>query len=116
MNFESYLSKKDLKHREVLRTVHEQMLSMHPAIQLVKKWGLPVYVLKKNVAYLDVQSDRPLLGIMYMKDIPGMNKLLHVGNRTQVGHFYLDGMNDKRYAELLTVIEIAVSFDLDRSK
>lgn len=114
MNFEEYLEKKDPRHREVLRLVHDQMLAAHPAIQLVKKWGLPVFVLKKNVAYLDVQKDRPLLGIMYMKDIPGMNKLTYIGNRTQIGHFYLDGMNDERFSELLTVIEIAVSFDLNR--
>ena len=71
-------------------------------------------MLKKNIAYLDVQKDRPLLGIMYMKDIPGMDKLTYVGNRTQIGHFYLDSMDDLRFSELLTVIEIAVSFDLKR--
>lgn len=114
MNFEEFLSKKDPKHHDVLRMVQDQVLAAHPAMQLVKKWGLPVFMLKKNVAYLDVQNDRPLLGIMYMKDIPGMNKLLHVGNRTQIGHFYLDGMNDERFAALLSVIEIAVSFDLNR--
>jgi len=114
MNFEEYLSKKDSKHHEILRTVHDQMLASHPGMQLVKKWGLPVFMLKKNVAYLDVQKDRPLLGIMYMKDIPGMDKLTYVGNRTQIGHFYLDGMNETRYSELLTVIEIAVSHDLHR--
>jgi hypothetical protein len=114
MNFEEFLSKKDSKHHDVLRMVQDQVLATHPAMQLVKKWGLPVFMLKKNVAYLDVQNDRPLLGIMYMKDIPGMNKLLHVGNRTQIGHFYLDGMNDERFAALLSVIEIAVSFDLNR--
>ena len=114
MNFEEYLSKKDPKHHDVLRLVHDQMMAAHPAMQLVKKWGLPVFMLKKNVAYLDVQKDWPLLGIMYMKEIPGMDKLTYVGNRTQIGHFYLDGMNDARFSELLTVIEIAVSHDLDR--
>ncbi|MCR9170945.1 MAG: DUF1801 domain-containing protein [bacterium] len=114
MNFESYLEKKDPKHHEVLRLVHDQMLAAHPGIQLVKKWGLPVFMLKKNVAYLDVQKDRPLLGIMYMKDIPGMNQLTFVGNRNQIGHFYLDGMDDARFSELLTVIEMAVSHDLNR--
>lgn len=114
MDFEAFLHIKDPKHHDILRMVQEQLLASHPAMQLVEKWGLPVFLLKKNVAYLDVQKDRPLLGIMYMKDIPGMNKLLHVGNRTQVGHFYLDGMNDDRYTALLTVIEIAVSFDLNR--
>jgi len=114
MIFEEYLSKKDPKHHDVLRLVHDQMMAAHPAMQLVKKWGLPVFVLKKNVAYLDVQKDRPLLGIMYMKEIPGMDKLTYVGNRTQIGHFYLDGMSDARFSELLTVIEIAVSHDLDR--
>ncbi|GAB5417424.1 MAG: hypothetical protein Crog4KO_30060 [Crocinitomicaceae bacterium] len=114
MNFEEYLSKKDPKHHEILRTVHNQMLASHPAMQLVKKWGLPVFMLKKNVAYLDVQKDRPLLGIMYMKDIPGMDKLTVVGNRTQIGHFYLDEMNDERFSELLAVIEIAVTHDLER--
>lgn len=53
-----------------------------------------------------------MLGIMYMKDIPGMGKLTYVGNRTNIGHFYLDGMDDNRFSELLTVIEIAVTHDL----
>lgn len=114
MNFEEYISRKDPKHHDVLRMVHNQMMASHPGMRLVKKWGLPVFMLKKNVAYLDVQKDRPLLGIMYMKDIPGMDKLTFVGNRTQIGHFYLDGMNDARFSELLTVIEIAVSYDLSR--
>ncbi len=114
MNFEEYISRKDPKHHDVLRMVHNQMMASHPGMRLVKKWGLPVFMLKKNVAYLDVQKDRPLLGIMYMKDIPGMDKLTFVGNRTQIGHFYLDDMNDARFSELLTVIEIAVSYDLSR--
>lgn len=112
MNFEAYLEIKDPKHHEVLRLVHDQMMAAHPGMQLVKKWGLPVFMLKKNVAYLDVQKDRPLLGIMYMKDIPGMGKLTYVGNRMNIGHFYLDGMDDNRFSELLTVIEIAVTHDL----
>jgi hypothetical protein len=114
MNFEEYLDKKDPKHHEVLRMVHDQVMASHPGMQLCKKWGLPVFMLKKNVAYLDVQKDRPLLGIMHMKDIPGMDKLTYVGHRTQVGHFYLDGMNEQRFSELLTVIEMAVSHDLNR--
>jgi len=114
MNFEEYISRKDPKHRDILHLVHDQMMASHRGMQLVKKWGLPVFMLKKNIAYLDVQKDRPLLGIMYMKDIPGMDKLTFVGNRTHIGHFYLDGMDDVRFSELLTVIEIAVTHDLNR--
>jgi len=114
MIFSEYLEKKDPKHHDALRLVHDQFMSAHPGIQLVKKWGLPVFMLKKNVAYLDVQKDRPLLGIMYAKDLPAIKRLLVIGERKQVGHFYLDELNDQRYAELLTVIEIAISHDLER--
>ena len=114
MNFEAYLENKNPEHHEVLRLSHDVILAAHPAMQLVRKWGLPVFMLKKNVAYLDVQKNRPLLGIMYMKDIPGMDKLTYVGKRTHIGHFYLDNMDDARYSELLAVVEIAVTHDLNR--
>lgn len=114
MIFNEYLDKKEERHHDVLRIVHDQFLASHPGIRLERKWGLPVFMLRKNIAYLDVQKGRPLLGIMYAKDIPAMKNLLEIGNRKQVGHFYLDNMNDNRFAELLAVIEIAISHDLAR--
>lgn len=98
----------------MLQQAHDLLIHSHPGVRLVKKWGLPVFELKKNVAYLDVQKNRPLLGIMYAKDINGISSLLFTEGRKQVGHFYLDGLNEDRYAELLTVIDLAITHDLAR--
>jgi hypothetical protein len=116
MNFSAYLEKEDPKHHDVLQHVNDLLLRSHPGVRLLRKWGLPVYELKKNIAYLDVQKDRPLLGIMYARDINGILPLLHREGRKQVGHFYLDTLTDDRYAELLTVIDLAITHDLTRDK
>ena len=112
MNFEDYLLKQNARHRDSLRLVHDECIAAHPGMQLVKKWGLPVFMLKKNIAYLDDQKDRPLLGVMDAKKIPGISDILYFGNRKQVGHFYIEDLSEERFSELRTIIEIAVSYDL----
>lgn len=49
---------------------------------------------------------------MDAKKIPGMSDILYFGNRKQVGHFYIEDLNEERFSELRTIIEIAVSYDL----
>lgn len=115
MILEVFLERKDPKHHEALMLARNFLMQLHPGIQENLKWGLPIYSIKKNIAYLDVQKGRPLVGINYAYEIPEMKELLHFGSRTRIGHFYLDSIDEDRMAKLLTVMEIAVSHDLNRN-
>lgn len=112
MILELFLERVALEHRDSLRIAHQSLMQLHPGMQLNLKWGLPMYTIKKNIAYLDVQKGRPLVGINYAYEIPEMKAFLHFGNRTRIGHFHLDPLDHERMETLLTVLEITVSHDL----
>ncbi len=114
MTFDHFLAKKDAVHHPVLERTRQLLLSLHPGMQERMKWSLPVYQLKKNIAYLDVQKGRPLIGINYAYENPQLMHLLEMGNRTRIGHFYLDNFNEEKHATLLAILDIALAHDLAR--
>jgi hypothetical protein len=88
------------------------ILSSHPGIELKKKYGLPMYVLKKNVVYLDIQKGKPIIGIVYGIHLKEIHSHLDFTGRTQIGHFSLDNMNESRYDDLYIVLATAIEFGL----
>lgn len=111
MTFEHFLDKKDPAHTEVLLFVRQQIFGLHPGIQESFKWGLPMYHLKKNIAYLDVQKGRPLVGINYAIKHPMLCDLLVMADRKIIGHFYLDNFTEETHAELMTILDLALEID-----
>ena len=65
MTIDSFFQTKGHDYSELLHQVDQMILSTHPGIQLKKKYGLPMYILKKNVVYLDIQKGKPLVGVVY---------------------------------------------------
>lgn len=114
MGIDAFIERKGGSHKEILQHTRQLLLQMHPGIQEGIKWGLPVFFLKKNIAYLDVQKGRPLVGINYAYQIPELEDMLVKGNRKLIGHFYLDDLDEARKEMLYVILEIAVSHDLAR--
>ncbi len=109
-----YFEAQNPTHHEILFLVHDAILNSHPAVQSVIKYGVPFYVLKKNLCYLCIQKDKPVLGIVEGYRLESIHDLLDFTGRKQIGHFPLSDMDEKRYNDLLRVIETAVDFDLKR--
>lgn len=114
MTIDSFFRTKGEEHWELLHQVDQMILSAHPGIQLKKKYGLPMYVLKKNIVYVDIQKGKPLVGVVYGIHLKEIHSLLDFTGRTQIGHFSLENFDESRFAELNTVLSIAVEFDLNR--
>lgn len=112
MSFDRFLETKSDEHRAIFRQLHSLILDLHPAMAQTIKWGLPVFTLKKNIAYFDVQKGRPLIGIMYAYQIPEVQPVLVAGNRTRIGHYYLEEMNDEKWSEVLAILQLAIGHDL----
>lgn len=110
----NYFRSKDQRHMEILEQVAQFLETSHPAMQLQKKYGLPMFVLKKNIAYLDIQKDIPLIGIVYGIHLKEIHHLLDFTGRTQIGHFHLTDLDDEKLNELHTIIFTAIEFDLSR--
>ena len=111
MTFETFIGKKAPEHVEVLRFARQQILGLHPAMQETFKWGLPMYHLKKNIAYLDVQKGRPLVGVNYAIKHPMLRDLLVMADRKIIGHFYLDNFSEEKHGQLMTILDLALEVD-----
>lgn len=114
MGIDAFIERKGGEYQEILQFTRQMILHMHPGIQEGLKWGLPMFFCKKNIAYLDVQKGRPLVGINYAYEIPELDEMLVKGNRKLIGHFYLDDLDDKGREMLYVILEMAVSHDLAR--
>lgn len=114
MNYDIFLETKGSEHREAFALVRDLILNSHPAIQQVTKYGYPFFVLKKNLFYVGMQKGVPFIGVCYAFKIPEILPLLDMTGRSQIGHFSLVDLNQQRYEELVTVVDAAVHFDLNR--
>lgn len=115
MMIDHFVEVKGAPFRDVLLQTHALIMDAHPAITHSSKWSLPFYTLKKNLFYLDVQKGRPLVGVYQGFRLPEIQELLDMTNRTRIGHFYLDDFNEDRLAELITIIDTVVAYDLTLS-
>lgn len=111
MTFEAFIGTKAPEQAEVLLFVRQQILGLHPAMQETFKWGLPTYHLKKNIAYLDIQKGRPLVGINYAIKHPILCDLLVMADRKIIGHFYLDNFSEEKHVELMTILDLSLEID-----
>ena len=112
MTIDNFFLTKGHEHRSILQQVDQLIRDSHPGIELKKKYGLPMYVLKKNLVYLDIQKGKPLMGVVYGIHLVEIHPLLDFTGRKQIGHFSLEQMNEKRFADLLTILASTVDFDL----
>lgn len=101
-------------HREVLRQIDQILLNAHPAMEIKKKYGIPMYVMRKNIAYLDVQKGAPIIGFVYGIHLNDVNHLLDFTGRKQIGHLSLLNLDDSKIDDLLTVLYSAIDFDLNK--
>lgn len=97
-----------------LRLVDQVVRNAHPAIVATRKYGMPFYVLKKNLFYLSTMNDRPRIGVVYGVHLETISSLLDFTKRTQIGHYFLDNLSEEGYAELVTIIDAAIAYDLRR--
>ena len=109
-----FFQKHDQRHMEVLEQVAQILNSAHPGVQLKRKYGIPMFVLKKNIAYLDIQKDTPIMGVVYGIHLEAIHHLLDFTGRKQIGHFQLTDLDEDKIEKLHTVIFTAVDFDLSR--
>lgn len=112
MTIDSFFRTKGEDHWELLHQVDQMILSSHPGMVLKKKYGLPMYVLTKNVVYLDIQKGKPLVGVVYGIHLKEIHSLLDFTGRSQIGHFSLENMTEARYDDLYVVLASAVEFGL----
>ncbi|MFT6982969.1 MAG: hypothetical protein ACJAUD_001740 [Crocinitomicaceae bacterium] len=112
MTIDSFFRTKGEGHWELLHQVNQMILSSYPGVVLKKKYGLPMYVLTKNVVYLDIQKGKPLVGVVYGIHLKEIHSLLDFTGRTQIGHFSLENMTEASYDDLYVVLATAVEFGL----
>jgi len=116
MTHDEFSEKKGGAFTNELSLVHRLILDAHPAIYRTVKYGYPFYCMKKNLFYLDVQKDRPLLALVYAYKMTDVIELLDFTGRTQIGHYFIDNLSDKKLAEVGLLIDTAVQFDLGRKR
>lgn len=114
MTISDFFRTKGDEHREVLALVDQLLLNAHPGMTLKKKWGLPVYMLRKNIAYLDIQNGLPIIGFNYGIELTEVRELLDFTGRTLVGHYPLSQLSEEHMNELLTIIDVAIQYDLSK--
>ncbi len=115
MTIDSFFLTKGIDHRPILEQVDQLIRNAHPGIQLKKKYGLPMYILKKNLVYLDIQKGKPLIGVVYGIHLIEIHALLDFTGRKQIGHFSLEQMNEERFDDLLTILASTIEFDLRKN-
>lgn len=114
MTVDSFFHSKGVDHLSILQQAHQILENCHPGVQSTIKYGVPVYTLKKNLVYLDIQRGKPLMGVMYGIHLVEIHSLLDFTGRKQVGHFSLENMDEKRFDDLLIVLASATEFDLNK--
>jgi len=107
------IEKRGQDYADMLLQVHHQILGMHPAVQCVRKWGMPFYNLKKNLVYLDVQKGKPILGVAYAYKLPEIHPLVDFGPRKLIAHLALDPFTEETEISLITILDCAIDFDLE---
>ena len=112
MTIDAFFRTSGHEHWELLHQVDQMILSSHPGVQLKKKYGLPMYVLKKNVVYLDIQKGKPIVEVVYGIHLKEIHSLLDFTGRKQIGHFYLENMTEARYDNLYVILASPVEFGL----
>jgi hypothetical protein len=112
MTINAFFRTKGEGNWELLHQVNQMILSSHPRVVLKKKYGLPMYVLTKNVVYLDIQKGKPLVGVVYGIHLKEIHSLLDFSRRTQISHFSLENMTEERYDDLYVVLATALEFGL----
>lgn len=112
MTISSFFHSKGINHLSTLEQVEQVIENLHPGIQSVIKYGIPMYTLKKNLVYLDVQKGKPIMGVVYGIHFTEIHSLLDFTGRKQIGHFSLEKMDEKRFDDLLIVLASAIKFDL----
>jgi hypothetical protein len=112
MYLENIIEKRGANFAEELRLVERIILDAHPAITRAKKYGLPFYVLKKGVFYLDVQKDKPILAAVYGFRLDSVSALLDFTGRTRIGHYSLLDLDARKLQEIAAIVDAAIEFDL----
>lgn len=114
MSLDDFIARKGAEHEAVLRTASQFILNAHPAMHVSIKWSLPVFQLKKNLIYMDVQKNIPLLGFMDSLQLEGMQSLLDYTGRKQIGHFYLLPLDQVCMENMALLVDTAIQLDLHR--
>jgi hypothetical protein len=112
MNLEYIIEKRGMNYAEELRMVERFILDAHPAITSAVKYGLPFYLLKKGIFYLDIQKGKPLLGVVYGVHLESVSAILDFTGRKQIGHYSLVDLNEQKYQDIITIIDAGIEFDL----
>jgi hypothetical protein len=114
MTIDELIERKGYDHEQLIRFVDSEIRNSHPGIQLQRKYGVPFYVLKKNLFYLDVQKGIPILGVVYGIKMKSELGFLDFTGRTQIGHLQLQKLDENLLLQLRQVIHTAIEFDLNR--
>lgn len=114
MIIEELILKKGEKHAEVLRAVDSIIRDIHPSISTGLKYGLPFYIAKKNICYVDVQKGEPLVGFFYGNELSDVLELLDFEGRKQVGHFSLVDLDESRFEALIHILHSALLLDSNK--
>ncbi|OFZ12808.1 MAG: hypothetical protein A3D92_00750 [Bacteroidetes bacterium RIFCSPHIGHO2_02_FULL_44_7] len=115
MTLERYFERQSADHSALLRQVHQLILDQHPGIQALIKYGIPFYVLRKNLCYLCIQKNKVILGIVEGHRLHSVYSLLDFTGRTQIGHLAIDPMTEQRYSDLMVVLATAIEYDLQKT-
>lgn len=114
MTVAQYIDDQAPELQEELWSFHHFILQAHPAIRATLKYGVPFYVLKKNLCYLCVQKNKVVLGIVDAYLQPSIFDLVDFTGRKQIGHFIWNKPDDQCYTDLQRVLTEAIEFDLRR--
>lgn len=114
MSVERYIESQDPALRESLWTFHRFIANSHPAIRPMLKYGVPFYVLKKNLCYLCVQKGKVVVGIVDAYLQPGIHEFVDFTGRSQIGHFVWNSLDDRCFTDLHQVLTQVIEFDLSR--
>lgn len=113
MNLESVIEKRGQHCAEELRFTRKLILDSHLGIKESVKYGLPFFSLKRILAYMDVQNEKPLVAFMNGTKFGELSKELDFTGRKRVGHFFLNDLDDKRHELLCALIDTAIEYDLE---
>lgn len=117
MTLEGYFESQSAEHSVLLRQIHTLILDQHPGLNAQVKYGIPFYVLQKNLCYLAVQKNKVILGIVEGHRLGAVKALLDFTGRKQIGHLAIDPFNEQAHHDFLVVLANAIEYDLrPRSK
>lgn len=114
MNAELYFEAQDRAIRERLWTFHRFILASHPGIRSTIKYGVPFYVLRKNLCYLCVQKGKIVLGIVDAHHQPEIHPFLDFTGRSQIGHFVWSATDQACFTDIHQVLTQIIDHDLSR--